>query len=151
MTRRERERDRNEEHRLSTADMAAAAENRPGREAREPLVQPPVDEMSQTDRAAADMRAGDDGRSVALLDENQLGELRNQWTDIQTGFVDEPRRSVEQADALVADVMRRLAEGFANERDNLERQWSGGGDVSTEDLRQALRRYRSFFDRLLSV
>lgn len=68
---------------------------------------------------------------------------------MQSAFVDEPRKAVEEGDKLVATVMRRLAEGFANERSNLENQWARGGDVSTEDLRLALRRYRSFFDRLL--
>jgi hypothetical protein len=58
---------------------------------------------------------------------------------------------VEQADALVAEAIKRLAETFANERNQLEGQWDRGGDVSTEDLRQALQRYRSFFSRLLSV
>ena len=77
--------------------------------------------------------------------------LRTRWTDIQAGFVDEPRRAVEQADGLVAEAIKRLAETFANERNQLEGQWDRGGDVSTEDLRQALQRYRSFFSRLLSV
>jgi hypothetical protein len=65
--------------------------------------------------------------------------------------VDEPRRTVEQADELVAEVMKRLAEGFAAERERLEQQWGRGEDVSTEDLRLALQRYRSFFQRLLDV
>jgi len=69
---------------------------------------------------------------------------------IQTGFVDQPRRTVEQADELVAEVMQRLADGFAAERERLEEQWGRGEDVSTEDLRIALQRYRSFFQRLLS-
>ena len=70
---------------------------------------------------------------------------------IQTGFVDEPRQTVEQADELVAQVMQRLAEGFAAERERLEQQWGRGEDVSTEDLRIALQRYRSFFQRLLAA
>jgi hypothetical protein len=65
--------------------------------------------------------------------------------------VDEPRRTVEAADKLVASVMQRLAEGFANERSSLEKQWDRGDNVSTEDLRVALQRYRSFFDRLLKL
>jgi len=77
--------------------------------------------------------------------------LRGRWADVQAGFVDEPRRAVEQADALVADVMKRLAESFAGERKALEQQWDRGDQVTTEDLRVALQRYRSFFDRLLSV
>ena len=65
--------------------------------------------------------------------------------------MDEPRRAVEQADSLVAGAMKRLAEIFADERGKLEGQWDRKESVSTEDLRLALRRYRSFFGRLLSV
>ena len=89
--------------------------------------------------------------SDGLFAEQDAGNLRKRWSDIQTAFVDEPRRSVEQADSLVAEVMKRLAEGFANERGSLERQWDRGDNVTTEDLRVALQRYRSFFDRLLSA
>ena len=78
-------------------------------------------------------------------------EFRSQLAKLQTGFVDEPRRAVEDADKLVAAVMQRLAEGFANERSGLEKQWDRGDNVSTEDLRVALQRYRSFFDRLLKL
>lgn len=76
---------------------------------------------------------------------------RTQWDAIQTGFVDEPRRAVEEADALVALVIKRLSEVFADERGALEKQWGRGDEISTEDLRVALRRYRSFFERLLSL
>ena len=86
-----------------------------------------------------------------LFDESSAGDLRERWTDVQAGFVDEPSKAVQQADTLVAEVMQRLADGFAKERSNLEGQWSRGDDVSTEDLRVALQRYRSFFDRLLSL
>jgi hypothetical protein len=88
---------------------------------------------------------------ATLFPEKDANDFRTRWTDIQTGFVDEPRRAVEQADALVAEVIKRLANSFAEERSKLEGQWGRGDDVSTEDLRVALRRYRSFFDRLLSV
>jgi hypothetical protein len=80
-----------------------------------------------------------------------MGEFRSQWSTIQTGFVDEPRRTVEDADKLVAALMHRFAEGFANERSGLEKQWDRGDNVSAEDLRLALQRYRSFFDRLLKL
>jgi len=72
-------------------------------------------------------------------------------TDIQGSFVDEPGKSVQAADQLVAEVMQRLAESFALERADLEQQWDRGEDVSTEDLRVALQRYRSFFQRLLAA
>jgi hypothetical protein len=88
---------------------------------------------------------------VPLFSESQMGEFRSQWGKIQTGFVDEPRQTVEDADKLVAAVMQRLAEGFANERSGLEKQWDRGDNVSTEGLRLALQRYRSFFDRLLKL
>lgn len=78
-------------------------------------------------------------------------ELRARWDGIQASFVDEPRKAVQDADSLVATAMKRLAETFANERSTLETQWDRGDDVSTEDLRVALRRYRSFFGRLLSM
>lgn len=86
-----------------------------------------------------------------LFPQMETQELRDRWHDIQSAFVDEPRKAVEEADGLVATAMRRLAEIFATERDRLESQWDRGDDVSTEDLRVALRRYRSFFDRLLSM
>ena len=77
--------------------------------------------------------------------------FRHRWHDIQGSFVDSPREAVQKADELVATVIKRLAEVFADERAKMEADWTKGNDVSTEDLRQALRRYRSFFDRLLSV
>jgi hypothetical protein len=90
-------------------------------------------------------------KPMPLFSESEMGDFRSQWSKVQTGFVDEPRRTVEGADKLVAAVMQRLAEGFANERSGLERQWDSGDNVSTEDLRLALQRYRSFFDRLLTL
>jgi hypothetical protein len=87
----------------------------------------------------------------ALFPQGESESFRSRWHDVQSRFVDEPRHAVEEADQLVAAVISRLAEVFAGERDVLEHEWSKGQDVSTEELRQALRRYRSFFDRLLSV
>jgi len=86
-----------------------------------------------------------------LFSESDIGDLRGRWAKVQTGFVDEPRHALEEADNLVATVMKRLAESFATERSNLEKQWDRGDNVSTEDLRVALQRYRTFFDRLLNV
>ena len=80
-----------------------------------------------------------------------LSGFTKRWREIQVGFVDEPRDSVAQADTLVADLMQQLAASFSDERQRLETQWDSGNDVSTEDLRVALTRYRSFFDRLLSA
>ena len=89
--------------------------------------------------------------STPLFPGSELEELRSRWKEVQTAFVDEPRSAVEQADGLVASAMKRLAETFADERSKLEKQWDRGGDVSTEDLRLALQRYRTFFQRLLAV
>ena len=77
--------------------------------------------------------------------------MRTRWSTVQTAFVDEPRSAVQQADGLVAAAMKRLAEVFAEERSKLEQQWDRGDNVSTEDLRIALQRYRSFFQRLLAI
>ncbi len=96
-------------------------------------------------------RATQASEAEPLLAAGQTDDFRARWEGIQTGFVDEPRRAVEHADALVADLMQRLADSFSQERRSLEAQWDRGDDVSTEDLRVALQRYRSFFDRLLST
>lgn len=104
------------------------------------------------DLAAEDHRASElEEANQPLLPADQAGQYTARWEKIQAGFVDEPRESVEQADTLVADLMQRLASSFAEERKQLENQWDQGDDVSTEDLRVALTRYRSFFERLLSA
>jgi len=104
------------------------------------------------DTKATDPKLRDMGAApTPLFSEGDVTELRARWSTVQAGFVDEPRRAVEEADNLVASVMKRLAEGFANERATLEKQWDRGDSVSTEDLRVALQRYRSFFDRLLKA
>ena len=92
-----------------------------------------------------------DQEAAPLFSSSEANDLRARWDAIQVGFVDEPRRAVEQADKLVAGTMKRLAEIFADERSKLEGQWDQGENVSTEDLRLGLRRYRSFFSRLLSL
>jgi hypothetical protein len=102
-------------------------------------------EAETLDRAAAV------SEPMPLFSESEMADFRSQWSKVQTGFVDEPRQTVAEADKLVAAVMQRLAEGFANERSGLEKQWDRGDNVSTEDLRIALQRYRSFFDRLLKL
>jgi hypothetical protein len=87
----------------------------------------------------------------SLLAADMDARFQQRWKEIQTRFVDEPRGAVEDADSLVAKLMQQLAEGFAKERERLEAQWGRGEDISTEDLRVALQRYRSFFQRLLST
>lgn len=86
-----------------------------------------------------------------LFASDNLSVLRSRWDDVQTAFVDDPTKCVQEADALVAEVVDQLAAGFSDARSRLESQWARGEDVSTEDLRLALRRYREFFERLLAV
>jgi hypothetical protein len=119
-----------EERGLSTADLADR-------------------EADDIDDGREDLAQSDAGSP--LFETGQMQRFQTEWEAIQTGFVDEPRQAVERADSLVADLMQRLAAGFAEERNQLEAQWDRGDDVSTEDLRVALRRYRSFFGRLLQA
>lgn len=88
--------------------------------------------------------------AAGLFGSQEAAELRARWEKIQIEFVDEPRKSVEQADQLVASVTERLAKMFEEQKDRLEREW-GKGEASTEELRAAFRRYRTLFDRLLSI
>jgi hypothetical protein len=90
-------------------------------------------------------------RPAPVFAGQEVEEFRGRWSAIQIAFVDNPQEAVRDADHLVADTMTRLADTFALERSQLEQQWSSGGNLSTEDLRVALQRYRSFFDRLLAV
>jgi hypothetical protein len=120
-----------EHQRLSTADFAAAGDTTPV-------------ERQDVDQAKT-------GRREGLFPGTEAETFQRRWSDIQASFVDEPRQSVEQADSMVAEIMQRLAQVFAEERSRLEQQWDRGEDTDTEALRQALRRYRSFFDRLLSM
>jgi hypothetical protein len=87
----------------------------------------------------------------SLLADNDLSGLRSRWDDVQAAFVDNPNECVQKADTLVAEVVEQLTRGFSDARSRLEAQWARGEKVSTEDLRVALKRYRDFFQRLLSV
>jgi hypothetical protein len=113
--------------------------------------QPEGPTLVKTQAPAPPVRLVAASEPMPLFTDSEMADFRSQWGKLQTGFVDEPRQTVEGADKLVAAVMQRLAEGFANERSGLEKQWDSGDKVSTEDLRVALQRYRSFFDRLLEL
>jgi hypothetical protein len=123
------------------ADRAATRDN--------PIVPNAIERP--VERAVAGSTSIDGTKHIDLFPNEELGGFRTQWDAIQTGFVDEPRAAVEQADALVSQVVNRLTQVFAQERSRLEGQWTKGDNVSTEDLRVALTRYRSFFHRLLSM
>ena len=101
-------------------------------------------------RSATEKERIENETTGSLLPGHQMDDLRGRWTTIQSSFVDEPRKAVEEADHLVQQAIKQLEDGFSAERANLERQWSKGDQVSTEDLRVCLQHYRSFFDRLLS-
>ena len=139
---------------LERADRAATHDN--------PLVpnaiERPVERAVGVDEPGVIDHPSDIARSVTdrspqidLFPNDELAGYRTRWEAIQTGFVDQPRAAVEQADALVSQVVTRLTEVFTRERSTLEGQWTKGDNVSTEDLRIALTRYRSFFHRLLSM
>jgi hypothetical protein len=114
-------------------------------------------DLAETTRAEAEQEdttqrgADRDSERSPLLPQEEAADFQERWAALQTSFVDEPRRAVQEGDSLVAELMQRLANSFAEERQGLEAQWDRGDDVSTEDLRIALQRYRSFFDRLLSA
>lgn len=145
---------------LTTAALADAGERAPSRNDFE--LRPPETELQPKAGVASAPLSGVSNVTIgeaAAIDETatplfaagEAKEFRARWDTIQAGFVDEPRTAVEQADSLVAGAMKRMAEVFADERTKLEAQWDREQSVSTEDLRLALRRYRSFFGRVLSV
>ena len=134
---------------IATAGADSEGRTSPGQQ---PLSDAQADQPAPARPAAAGNDLGTGDQSPAqLLEDQELQSLLAQWKEIQAEFVDEPRKAVQDADALVAELMQRLAQMFASEREQLESRWSGGGDVDTEDLRHGLRRYRSFFERLLAA
>jgi hypothetical protein len=133
--------------RQQTDDEATSNEEiQPGDMGTTPQPSAPVSMSDQGDQTT-----GDEDLREPLLPADRTAGYRGRWDDIQSRFVDDPRSSVEQADTLVLEVVQDLQTTFGSERSSLEAQWQSGEDVQTEDLRVALRRYRSFFDRLLSA
>ena len=139
-----------EDERLTTADIARPATPR---QTRAEVIERSA---AQSETQPIELPASANTKNTSITDagplfpDDELHNFKARWDQVQTSFVDEPRQAVEQADSLVANVVKRIAEQFSAEREKLEDQWGKGDNVSTEDLRQALRRYRSFFDRLLS-
>ena len=105
---------------------------------------------AQTERSGTETGSTDQSRTNSLFADDTSG-LRSRWDDVQAAFVDDPKECVQKADTLVAEVVEQLTNGFSEARSRLEAQWSRGEEASTEDLRLALKRYREFFQRLLSV
>jgi hypothetical protein len=140
--------DSNERSRRLTTDELAAAGARRRQQGTDAIAHPA--EEREVEGRPGESNARESELSPLFSDEEERN-FRDRWKDIQTGFVDEPHRSVEQADELIAKLLQRLAESFSEQRSHLEQQWEKSDSASTEDLRLALRRYRSFFDRLLSI
>ena len=139
---------------LRTSDLAAA-----GAQPRSPDQSPEGadfrkqrPESGQPARAPARApRSAESEQLEALFPSDAAARYRARWAEIQSGFVDDPRRAVANGDELVAEVMKSLAESFAHERERLEKELSGRSEASTETLRVGLRRDHSFFERLLSL
>ena len=150
---------REDERTLSTADLAGASEAAQTRAERETTAQAERgDRMTQVETRQPESRqqaAGSDAKQAEplaeLFPEDVAGGFRSRWDAVQIGFVDDPKQAVKQADELVAQVMKSLAESFSRQRANIEGAAQGGNEASTESLRVALQRYRSFFHRLLSL
>jgi hypothetical protein len=129
---------------LTTADLAASANAATASRA--------AAESESEGAVLPDVAHGSAARSTRqeslapLFSEEQSGEFRARWNIVQQGFVDDPKNAVSQGDELVAQVIKSLAETFSAQRAAVE-----GDDGSTEELRLALRSYRSFFERLLSI
>ena len=128
---------------LTTADLAATAEAPSSRREVSPELIEPVTEDSPA--------RSQDEQLAPLFLPDAAKSFRARWDAVQIGFVDDPKQAVRKADELVAQVMKSLAETFSNERAELEGQVEQTEQASTENLRVALRRYRSFFQRLLSL
>jgi len=133
---------------LTTSDLAARGGQEEARRDEHEAQDEPIARDPETGH---EQGGGRNEEIVPLFAPDEAERFRSTWVEIQTGFVDRPREAVEQADRLVADLMQRLAAQFSEERSDLESQWDGGDDASTEDLRVALTRYRSFFERLLTA
>ena len=151
---------------LTTADLARTDERdvhgdqAEASERRRYAGQSPVSQNTELERQEREGRERDNGRdgqqhqqedAAPLLSASQTGGLRSRWQDVQLMFVDDPKCAVERADQLVAEAIKSLAEGFAQDRRGLEQRWNNRENVSTEDLRVVIRRYRAFFERVLAV
>jgi hypothetical protein len=135
-----------EDRTMGTADLVGNAEQRD--EATREVAQ----QTGTMDEAPVGEAARQDQEQLAALFEADVSQdFRQRWSDVQIGFVDDPQRAVQKADELVAQVMKSLAESFARQRASIEADVGGADQKSTENLRVALRRYRSFFERLLTL
>ncbi|MFD7085950.1 hypothetical protein [Streptomyces sp. NPDC059918] len=144
---------------LSTQDLADPGRGRdtavyPGEATADMAAQGDGDRGERAERADGGAPAPErdaEGGDQPLLDGKEAEEYRTTWREIQGRFVDDPQEAVRSADTLVAEVMQTLARSFSDHKQTLVDQWGRGEEVATEDLRLALQRYRSFFNRLLKT
>ena len=134
---------------LSPGDVPPSAEREPVTAGDVPPTPTPTAESRPSH--AVPETAGGPPTSPSLFGDTDLSGLRSRWDDVQAAFVDSPKECVQKADSLVSEVVEQLTTGFSDARSRLEAQWAKGENASTEDLRVALKRYREFFQRLLSV
>jgi len=135
------------DEKLTTADISKSAEAKPKEE---PVAAEQRAESAREMTPGPQLVSSEQQRNAPLFPEGEMRDLHARWDKIQATFVDEPKQAVQEADNLVAVAIKRLAEQFADEKSRVEKEWTGG-EISTESLRQSLRRYRAFFERLLSV
>jgi hypothetical protein len=140
----------------ATATPTSATPNTAGSEAQAATAASKTyPETGSQGKSSVSVPTGDDGSAEqamgALFPQGELQQFRGRWDQVQASFVDDPRRSVQEADNLVASVVKRIADQFAEQRGKLEGQWSRGDDATTEELRRSMRQYRAFFERLLSM
>ena len=143
--------DRGERYSTGEPESSSSADVDPGRDPSAAPIGTSRTEAPQVQQTRTAQQDDDGAGFEPLLSTDEAESFRSRWQAIQAEFVDEPRRAAEDADRLVAELMTRLAETFSEERSRLEAAWGQGDEVSTEDLRVAVQRYKSFFNRLLSV
>jgi hypothetical protein len=134
---------------LEAERTSTQAADREHSEAERPSGQTTNGEQSEAGRAARQTAVAGQPGSESLIAESEVSDYRGRWDTIQGNFVDDPKKSVTEADNLVGQVIESVTSRFAEQRQKLESQWSQGSDASTEDLRLALQQYRAFFERLL--
>ena len=138
-----------EERRVRQMDVDEMSEEEQLR--REQIADERREERKREDRETRPQPNSMDERLEPMFEEDAAEKFRSRWLSIQSQFVDDPRNAVKQADELVADIIKTVTMNFSDRRVDLEKQWNSGENVDTEDMRLALKRYRSFFERLLTL
>ena len=85
-----------------------------------------------------------------LLSAERSAEFKRRWRDLQADFVDDPQHAVREAGDLSREILWALSDTIAD-TDQVDRWQAADGTSGTEDLRIALRQYRSLVDRLLEL